>query len=197
MLMSFTGILIAPFGVRLAHVLPEHWLIGIFAMVMLIVAVRLFRSASGNFLNDDLLADSRSETCKINVKTGRIDWNITSVFTLGLIGMVSGTMTGLLGVGGGFVIVPALLRYSNISINGIIATSLMVITLISSGAIVAAMVQENISMSSQALISIAGAAVSMLIGRRLAEIIPGAYLQQLFSIVIVFVSFILLYKINV
>ena len=194
LLMSLTGILAAPFGMSLAQALPEQWLINIFAMVMLIVAVRLFRNASNNSSGDDLLTDSRSDTWKINAKTGRISWNATSILTVGLIGMVSGVMTGLLGVGGGFIIVPALLRYSNITIHGIIATSLMVIALISAGAVIAAMAQGNVSMSIQAWIFIVASAAGMLIGRRLAEQIPRVYLQRIFAIGITFVSIILLYK---
>ncbi|XLM22216.1 TSUP family transporter, partial [Chromobacterium piscinae] len=42
-------------------------------------------------------------------------------------------LTGLLGVGGGFVIVPALRRLSDLGMQAIIATSLLVIALVGSG----------------------------------------------------------------
>jgi len=46
-------------------------------------------------------------------------------------------MTGLLGVGGGFIIVPMLRKLTNVSMHGIVATSLMVIALVGSGGVIA------------------------------------------------------------
>ncbi|EGH49653.1 hypothetical protein PSYPI_47603, partial [Pseudomonas syringae pv. pisi str. 1704B] len=40
---------------------------------------------------------------------------------------------GLLGVGGGFVIIPALTRYSDLNMKSVVATSLAVIALVLSG----------------------------------------------------------------
>jgi uncharacterized membrane protein YfcA len=57
--------------------------------------------------------------------------------------MVVGVLAGLLGVGGGFVIVPALQRYTNLDMLSIVPTSLAVM----------------------ALVSIAGVAVSTMAGR--------------------------------
>ncbi|MNI98503.1 Sulfite exporter TauE/SafE [compost metagenome] len=47
-------------------------------------------------------------------------------------------MLGLLGVGGGFVIIPALTRYTNLVMKSIVATSLAVIDLVSIGGVAAA-----------------------------------------------------------
>jgi len=137
---------------------------------------------------------SRSKTCVINTKTGRIDWNVESFLKLSLIGVISGMATGLLGVGGGFIVVPALLRCSNISMNGIVATSLMVITLISGGAVIAAFMAGNLQVSRLSLLFIGGAVGGMLLGRRFAEKIPATRLQQTFSILVTGVALALLYK---
>ena len=49
-------------------------------------------------------------------------------------------MTGLLGVGGGFVIVPMLRRFTNVSMQGIVATSLHVIALVGLTGVVSALI---------------------------------------------------------
>jgi len=196
LLISATGIVAAPFGQRLAHILPESWLIGLFAGVMLIVAVRMFLKARLPTDANASTARIRSKTCVINTQTGRIDWSITSFLKLCLIGIISGTATGLLGVGGGFIVVPALLRCSNISMNGIIATSLLVITLISSGAVIAAYTAGHLAFSQTAMLFIAGAVGGMLLGRQFAEKIPAARLQQAFSILVLGVAIALLYRIT-
>lgn len=191
LLISSAGILAAPFGQQLAHLLPERTLICLFASVMLLVAVRLF-SGSRPSAN----AMQRPEkTCLINSQTGRINWNLASFFKLCFIGLMSGISTGLLGVGGGFIVVPALLRCSNISMNGIIATSLMVITLVSCGAVISAATTGNLSLNEATCLFIGGAAAGMLLGRSLAGKIPAAYLQRGFAILITLTSIILYYKV--
>ena len=190
LLIAGTGIMAAPIGQHWAHALPERWLTGLFACVMLIVAARMLRTASGSHLRGS------SITCMVNEKTGRINWNAVSFAKLSLIGLMSGTATGLLGVGGGFIIVPALLRCSNISMNGIIATSLTVITLISAGAVISALSMGHLDISEPALLFTGGAVASMLLGRQFAEKIPAIWLQRAFAILITGVSFALLYKMS-
>ena len=53
-------------------------------------------------------------------------------------GLIAGMLGGLLGVGGGFVIIPALKRHTDLDIRSIQATSLAVIALVSVSAITAA-----------------------------------------------------------
>ncbi|MDD2720821.1 MAG: sulfite exporter TauE/SafE family protein [Gallionella sp.] len=190
-LISTVGLISAPFGQRLAHVLPERWLIGLFGCVMLIVATRIFLKSLNRPAPRTI---SQTKSCVINTKTGRIDWNLTSFLKLSVIGLISGTATGLLGVGGGFIVVPALLRCSNISMNGIIATSLMVITLISSGAVIAAFSSGHLIVSQVSMLFIAGAVVAMLLGRQFAQRLPAQHMQRGFALLVAAVSLTLLYK---
>ncbi|MDX8379011.1 MAG: sulfite exporter TauE/SafE family protein [Gallionella sp.] len=188
LLISFAGIIAAPFGQRLAHILPERGLIGLFACVMLIVAIRLFLNAHP--AASDIIQTNK--TCLINEKTGRINWNGIVFLKLCFIGLLSGLMTGLLGVGGGFIIVPALMRCSNISMNAIVATSLMVIALISSSAVIAA--YTTVTWSEPAFLFIGGAVIGMLIGRQFSGKIPAAYMQRGFAVLVTGVAFALFYR---
>lgn len=191
LLISLVGILAAPFGQQLAQFLPERTLIWLFASVMLVVAVRIFSNSRQT--SSDLQRPEK--TCLINAKTGRINWNPASFFKLCLIGLMSGISTGLLGVGGGFIVVPALIRCSNISMNGIVATSLMVITLVSSGAVISAATMGNLAINETTSLFIGGAAGGMLLGRSFAGKIPAIYLQRGFAILITLTSIMLFYKV--
>ncbi len=194
LLISISGIIAAPFGQRLAHFSPEHYLIALFASVMLIVAARVFIMAKNLGQHENETDVIRTKSCIVDTGTGRIIWNAGSFMKLCLIGLISGLSTGLLGVGGGFIIVPALLRCSNISMNNIIATSLLVISLISSGAVISAFAMGHVSLSQTALLFIGGAAAGMLLGRRFAEKIPAVYLQKGFAVLLTGIAIILFYK---
>lgn len=188
LLISATGILIAPAGQYLSHLLPERWLAGLFACVMLIVAARIFRGAGNQ------TTVTRSKTCVINTRTGRIDWNLLSFIKLSVIGLVSGLATGLLGVGGGFIVVPALIRCSDISMNGIIATSLTVIALISGGAVISAASTGHLLLSTPVLYFVAGAAIAMSAGRLFAGSVSGASLQKGFAVLLSIVAALMLFR---
>jgi uncharacterized membrane protein YfcA len=190
LLISVMGIVATPFGQYLAHILPERGLIILFVSVMLIVAARMFISSS-KVEGEDF---SPTKTCVINTETGRIDWNLVSFFKLCLIGLVSGMSTGLLGVGGGFIVVPAMLRCSNLPMNSVVATSLMVITLISSGAVLSALVTGSVNLSDQSVVFMLGAAGGMLLGRQFAKKMPVAHLQRTFSMLISGVALLMLGK---
>jgi uncharacterized membrane protein YfcA len=60
-------------------------------------------------------------------------------------GSVADLLSGLLGVGGGFIIVPSLRKVSNYDTQSIIATSLAVIALVSAGSVTSYLLQGDIS----------------------------------------------------
>jgi uncharacterized membrane protein YfcA len=110
------------------------------------------------------------------------------------IGAFTGFMTGLLGVGGGFVIVPMLRRFTNMSMHGIVATSLMVIALVGSGGVVAAVVHGIVlPLQTTALFALA-TAIGMLLGRQLAAHTVERHIQLGFSLVLIVVASGLFYK---
>jgi uncharacterized membrane protein YfcA len=60
-------------------------------------------------------------------------------------GSVAGLLTGLLGIGGSFVIVPALQRYTNLVMQSIISTSLAVIALVSMTGVVSSVLAGSLN----------------------------------------------------
>src|SRR3546814_717150 len=119
-----------PLVFSLADWRPSRWLNLIFVVAMLVVAYRMFMSSRGA-RNDDGLSVAQSGVCKVSKDTGRFIWSLRTVTTLASIGAVSGLFTGMLGVGGGFIIVPALGYFSELRMHSIVATSLLVIALLS------------------------------------------------------------------
>jgi uncharacterized membrane protein YfcA len=78
----------AVLGTRLLHVLPHRTLGFLFAAILVISAIRLFISTDA---------------------TGRDDLTVGGVVALLAVGLATGILAGLLGVGGGIVMVPAMI----------------------------------------------------------------------------------------
>lgn len=133
--MAAVGVPLTSIGVRLAHALPQRVLLALFAAVMLFVAGRLLLPALWRGYSDRL--DSIFCVGHVNPGTGKLVWTWATGAALAATGALTGLMTGLLGVGGGFIIVPMLRKVTNVSMHGIVATSLMVIALVGSGGVIA------------------------------------------------------------
>ena len=192
MMLAAAGTVTAPLGVQLAHWLSPRWLNLIFVAIMLVVAYRMFMSSRGNQPQGDS-ADEQSRVCKISKDTGRFVWNVRTATTLGSIGVVSGLATGMLGVGGGFIIVPALAHFSELRMHSIVATSLMVIALLSAVTVFIAW-SHGLTLTAPAWTFVLTALVGMSIGRVLARRIPSKMLQRVFSITCVAVAALMLMR---
>lgn len=196
LVMAATGMLTAPFGLYAAATLPVPHLTGIFAAVLGVVAVRMWRQTLVRPEETRVVRaavhgaaiDSNAPLCTVNPATGRLLW--TRRCTLAIIGSggITGFLSGLLGVGGGFIIVPALRLFTNLPMHSAVATSLMAIALTSAGtAGIAAATGRSLPWLI-ALPFMAGAIAGMLGGRLLAPKIAGPRLQQGFALVMLLVA---------
>ena len=132
MLMAACGIPMTHLGQTWAHALPQHLLMAGFAALMLAVARRFY----GQARMDRAASDDVLHWVFINEVTGKFIWTPVTALVLAGIGIFTGLMTGLLGVGGGFLIVPLMRRFTNLSMAGIVATSLFLISMVSGGGVV-------------------------------------------------------------
>lgn len=178
-LMATAGALISPVGLWVAHCVPDAPLTLVFAGVLGMVAVRMFRQKSGA-THGGPECEPSDLPCRLNADRGKLEWTAPCARALALSGVMSGFLSGLLGVGGGFVIVPALRRASDIPMQGIVATSLAVIALVSAAGVVASAASGNM-LWLEALPFAAGALFGMLGGRRVARHVSGTRLQQSFA----------------
>lgn len=179
LLMAACGIATMPIGLYGAHRLPLLPLTLAFSVLLLWIAVRTFRQATA--LQAAEVAQIAQAPCLIDPRTGRFRWTDRCGRALSAAGLGAGLLSGLFGVGGGFLIVPALRRVTDLSVPGIIATSTMVIALVSgTTAITAAFAGKLHGLS--AVVFAAGAAGGMLVGRALASRVAGPRLQQGFAV---------------
>jgi len=196
-LMAIAGGLTAPIGLLLARQLPATLLSLGFAAVMLLVAARMARQTIKRPTPTPQFNDAHAETpdkpCRLSPTTGRFIWTRRSAVTLGSIGAVSGVCTGLLGVGGGFIIVPALTYFSDARMHSIVSTSLMVIALVSA-VTVASATAHGLALTTPEWAFIGAAIAGMAAGRTFASRVPQAALQRVFATVCVVVAGVLAWR---
>ena len=102
-------------------------------------------------------------------------------FLLVRAGSLIGVLTGFLGVGGGFLIVPALMKVGGLSIRQAVATSLMVIAM-SSAAGLAAHLAGGAAVSTSLALRLTGSAVvGMLAGMRGSNRVSSRQLHRAFA----------------
>jgi hypothetical protein len=107
---------------------------------------------------------------------------------LGIIGVIAGLLTGLLGVGGGFVIVPALRKVTDLDMRSIVATSLMIIFLIGGVSISIHIIDGFQYPIAVTLSFVVACIIGMLIGRRLISLIDIKTVQKVFAVVVICVA---------
>ncbi|MBN4077119.1 sulfite exporter TauE/SafE family protein [Mariprofundus ferrooxydans] len=110
-----------------------------------------------------------------------------------LAGLGTGLVTGLLGVGGGFLIVPLLLMLGVVNYQSAIAHSLVLI--ISSSLVAALRYAENLDISWQpTLLIVALAAVGSWLGSLIADRYSAKHLQKAFSLMLTVMAGWMLWK---
>lgn len=183
-LIGALGMLAAPLGVLAAQRVPSRPLLGAFSIVLAWVAWRSLQRPAGN-------VPRQAPACVLDPADGRLRWTLPCARVLAATGGLSGFLSGLLGVGGGFVIIPSMLRHTDVPIRGIQATALAVIALVSVSGTAAAVWQGTLQM--QVVLPFAGAAiVTLLLARPLAKRAHPRHLQQAFGAVCAVVALMML-----
>lgn len=185
LLIAAVGMVLAPAGLWAARLADGRWLSFLFALTLLYVAFRTYRQAAGIATPADVQA---VPVCVRGQQTGRFIWTRPCARALSLSGAVAGFLSGLLGVGGGFVMVPALQRFTDLPIKSAVATSLAVIAIISVTGVAAATLQGGVDWQTAAPFA-GGALAGMLGGRALAARVAGPQLQKAFALVSALVAF--------
>lgn len=190
MLIAATGVVLTPLGTWLAHQLDTRILSVAFALVLLRVALRSLRDFRQPGAGECTRADL---PCIRRAANGRFIWTSQCALRLAGIGGVAGVLSGLLGVGGGFVIVPALQRYTDLVMQSVVATSLAVIALISLAGVTTSIFSGHFDFTAGLPFS-GGAIVGMLLGNLLTTRFHPRHLKGAFGAICLLVAVGLLIK---
>lgn len=153
----------------------------VFALVMLGASAFMLRPVKVNTQNVDQISQH---------------YSARKIFALVVAGVCVGSLAGLVGVGGGFLIVPTLLIIAKITIQRAIATSLFIIALQSfAGFAKYFYLQSNEAVSFNVplimlvtLCAIAG----VLVGAKVVDKLPQARLKQVFGVALIPLSIFIL-----
>jgi uncharacterized protein len=156
----------AVIGTRLLHVLPHRTLAIIFIVVLIASALRLFLAADAD---------------------GRGDLSAPTVIALLVVGLVTGILAGLLGVGGGIVMVPAMILLFDIEPVVAKGTSAAVIIAAAVMGTWRNRVNDNTDLRAAAVIGAAGI-VTAAIGGTLADRMSDELSNVLFASLLLVVA---------
>lgn len=195
LLMAAVGILFSPLGLWLASRMDNRWLSLLFALVLLWVAYQSFRQSQGRSAVRAPGGTGASPLpCVRDAATGRFIWTKPCAVALGLSGTVAGFLSGLLGVGGGFVLVPTLQRFTDLAMQSVVATSLAVIALVSVSGVISSAVAGHLNWAI-AMPFCVGALAGMMGGRLIADRLAGPQLQKGFALVSALVALAMIVKV--
>ena len=131
--------------------------------------------------------------CQLDLQIGKLIWTLPCARALAFAGVAAGFFSGLLGVGGGFIIVPSLRRFTDLPIKSIVATSLGVLTIVSFGGVLFSNVYGAMNWSLAWPFSL-GSVMGLLVGRLIAKRMSGPRVQQGFAILAASVSCVMLLR---
>ncbi|MEO5703121.1 MAG: sulfite exporter TauE/SafE family protein [Gammaproteobacteria bacterium] len=195
---SFTGILGAPLGLAMGKNIPESYLIMGFAVLALLVAAAMWGKAVRSPAESAVVragiglgVEGSGAVCSYS-PDGMLRFTARCSFMLAFVGLGTGFLAGLFGVGGGFIIVPALMFITQMRIHQAVATSLFVITLIGLAGVGSELAQGRTLPWQLTGLFVAGGLAGMGAGRLLARRMAGPTLQKLFAVAIALMALFML-----
>jgi uncharacterized membrane protein YfcA len=190
--MAVFGLALSPIGLWLAPQIPNSPLQILFSLILVSVAIHLLKQAS-NEIKGIPEENRKPPPCLINPTIGKLQWTLPCARALITAGSIAGFLSGLLGVGGGFIIVPALKRFTDLPVKSIVATSLGVLAIITGGGAIFSAASGSLNIFVAAPFALA-ALVGLLIGLLLGQKISGPHTQLIFSIFTLLIGISLLIK---
>jgi uncharacterized membrane protein YfcA len=189
LLFAAFGMLTAPLGAWLSVQIPETILLVLFGLLMLAIAAQMWLKAirRETATAGEPTSTNAGPTCRRGPQCELIMTSRCAML-LAAVGLGTGILTGLFGVGGGFLIVPALMTFSGMEMRRAIGTSLLVITLVSVSGIASHFISGGSIPWQITLLFLGGGLLGMWAGTTIAELLAGRRLQQVFAAAIVAVG---------
>ena len=168
-------------GARFALRIPSGVQLGIFAVVVLAAAVAMLRNASRELR---LARETPGSPGIVAAASAAASGTaLRARVMLAALGLAVGVLTSVIGVGGGFLIVPALVLVAGLSMRQAVGTSLLVITMNALAGFLGYL--GRVPIDWRIVGGFVGAAViGIFIGSRLASRVPQARLKQAFAVLL-------------
>lgn len=170
LVVAVCGAVATPLGAWVNTRIAERTLLGAFGLLMLLLGVQLFRTTS---------------------PTGRARSGPpprTRKLQLAAIGIGVGVLSGLFGIGGGFLVVPSLILVGGLPIHTAAATSLVVIALVSTSGVASFVLAHGSLDLRLSLLFVAGSIAGLAAGSRTARRFSGPHLRRTFAAIVVIVG---------
>ncbi|MBS0205902.1 MAG: sulfite exporter TauE/SafE family protein [Planctomycetes bacterium] len=196
LLFAAAGMIGAPVGTWIASLIPEAVLLMLFAGLMVIVAIRLWQQASRPVVlpaNCPVPEAQDGPTCQRDSRGMLILTSRCAVLLL-FVGVLTGVLSGVFGVGGGFVIVPALVLFSGMSIHRAVGTSLMVIALVSVSGVSSQVWAGRTISPTVTILFVLGGIAGLFLGQQIGRQLSGPALQKLFVVAILAVAAFVIFR---
>jgi uncharacterized protein len=178
--MAAFGLTLSPLGLWLAQKIPNAPLLIAFSAVLMYVSIRMLLQVART-ISGKVVKTAKPPPCQLNLSIGKLIWTVPCARALMFAGALAGFLSGLLGVGGGFILVPALNKFTDLPMKSIVATSLGVLAIVSAGGAFISLASGTLNTSIAIPFSI-GSLIGLLIGKVLERKISGPRVQQIFAI---------------
>lgn len=187
-LFALAGMAGAPIGTWLSGFINDAVLLILFSGLMALVAFRLWRQAARPRIAAlSCGTESKGPACRRD-SAGALMLTSRCAMLLIAVGIATGVLAGLFGVGGGFVIVPALVLFSGMAIHRAIGTSLMVIALVSASGVTSHLWTRGAFPMELAALFVTGGIAGLLAGQAIAGRLSGPMLQRVFAAAMLLVA---------
>ncbi len=161
LMFAVSGMIGAAGGAQLTPLVSGRVLMMIFALLMLVVAINMLR---GSKIEPSATAECRPKRCL-------------------LVGLGVGVLTGFIGVGGGFLLMPALVKFARLPLRVATGTSLAIIACNSAAGFVAHLGDAPTPWLLAGVFAIIAAA-GVFAGGKIAARIPEKSLRRAFAILV-------------
>lgn len=177
---GLSGMLGAFSGGRLATHFPNELLMLFFGVICLLTGLLMVR---GNKPQHPASHAEPISLCPLKLPLLKLLIN----------GFLVGGLTGIVGIGGGFIIVPALTLLVGLTLQGAIGTSLLIIAMNSAAGLIG--YSSHISLDLQlTLLITAGTVFGSLLGGYLSNLLPAQTLKRSFGALVILVAVYVLYQ---
>ena len=188
LLFAAAGMVTAPLGSWLGEFLPPRLLLVAFAVLMLLIALRMWWRADQAIPPSAASCGPEEGPSCSRDPEGKLRLTSRCAMLLATVGLTVGLLSGLFGVGGGFLIVPALVTFASMGLSRAAGTSLLVMSLVGLAGVAGHLWQGREVPWELTLLFVAGSVPGLFVGSALTRRLSRPLLSRIFAVMILAVA---------